>query len=1363
MATVSKPERQNLAQDHQRVRSPLQALRGYIRSYVTLEGAALCGLYLALWFWVGMVLDYGVFRLTALDWVDVLPWGLRLGVLIVLVSGLLATGAFVVVSRFLREFSDAAVALVLERRFPKLLGDRLITAVELSDPQQAEAYGYSAAMVKETIHEAAHRVAQVPVREVFDWKRLWMRGLLVVLTTLGIYLVCWGGVAAVRAVSSGPLRPEGGLTQLNTVSSLWFERNILLRDVLWPRQTRLEVVNYRDNERVAKDKTLPALRVRAWKYVIADRGTREGWRLLTWDDVGERAALFGAYVKAPEVWAPRDRERGLTADEVELWLNRFPFKKRGDGEGLPARWNIADEGATQEEGAELRQRALRWSDLTPDRLGKFPVPQLPAGEWDPLAYPMEAASLVSALAGQSLAPMVGVPGPALTRVMVGPQEVSLTVDVVEKQIPLRQKALPGPTKTALARRVALVKGLTDSLSAELAPRDAFAAALAQWENKPDRSTLRQKMEVALLAAQGKRADKEKAKAEAREAVAGFLATWDRSGLAEVESESKDLLRQSEQLTAVEMVFVHLTRYLELRETMNGVVARVGDAAHSRLLRKLVLPEQLELVYHAGKKDRKTNTMQRAGNNEYTGNFGTLQESVTFWARGGDYKTAEQTITVVENPKVDLLRSEEERPAYVYYRVADGQASELRGKRQAFNEVLLSVTAPDGSHAEVLAGTSLTLTAKTNKPIKSATLSTVLKVGAGKAHDLPVWGWARQMKSVSISASGKPVPGVKAAVGEVGHVVVLSVDDVAKEHQFKLSYVTAKGGVARSSMVSLAPSRGADKRVVGVEVTYDLELGENNSHLPIRIENVQQELAMTVAFVDEDNVPGSRVIRVTPVRDQAPAIREFSVDESVRTSKEGHVVTAKARLPFRARVQDDLGLARVRYAYTADRDDLKRKRKENEVFVRLGGVVLPTQGPATFWASAAALAAPYEVVLTPKHVELPLFDRTIHARKTEADGRLEFLTLATIEGLLPKKQANPFRVLLRQFSVEPDEWSLEQPPPPPVPPELAKDANDRERRDYDKRLEEFEREVREYPKAWTKWYDLSERRVDCVLLAPLFEYYDRTEKAWKKVQETDERKAQPRYEVKVWLEVEDTFAEGELKADGQPRPNTSRSNETFTFLVVSENELLARIGEEEEKKRDELRKTYLPLDEKQKDMGKLVSDLGPRTLDEETVASLAVRAGTLDTETLASGQKVAKDVLAVYQRILREMRLNQVSDKLTKKVHLSIVEPLSKICDDGGNFDTTRAAVQALQKELEDTKKGLPQRLAQGELKAKNAQMEMELLVRRLNEVLSAMQGISDINDLINILVKIERDEEAQARGLQKVLGDEIDNLVNPKK
>src|SRR5262249_30975809 len=155
----------------------------------------------------------------------------------------------------------------------------------------------------------------------------------------------------------------------------------------------------------------------------------------------------------------------------------------------------------------------------------------------------------------------------------------------------------------------------------------------------------------------------------------------------------------------------------------------------------------------------------------------------------------------------------------------------------------------------------------------------------------------------------------------------------------------------------------------------------------------------------------------------------------------------------------------------------------------------------------------------------------------------------------------------------------------------------------------------------------------------------------------------------WLEVEDTYAEGEVGPDGEPRPNVGRSNETFTFIVISENELLARIGEEEEKKRDELRKSYAPLDEKQKELDRLIEAVdgvgaewrqartkGEKEKEqiqkgiEDTVSSLSVRAGTLDTETVASAERVAKDVLAVYQKILREMRLNQCRADLTQKVH-----------------------------------------------------------------------------------------------------------------
>src|SRR5581483_12023553 len=108
-----------------------------------------------------------VFRLFHFDWVQETSWNVRCSVLVILLSGLLA-GAVTVLWRLFREFRDPALALVLERRFPHVLGDRLITAVELADPKKAAEIGYSPAMVQETIHEAAQRVEQLKIKEVFD-------------------------------------------------------------------------------------------------------------------------------------------------------------------------------------------------------------------------------------------------------------------------------------------------------------------------------------------------------------------------------------------------------------------------------------------------------------------------------------------------------------------------------------------------------------------------------------------------------------------------------------------------------------------------------------------------------------------------------------------------------------------------------------------------------------------------------------------------------------------------------------------------------------------------------------------------------------------------------------------------------------------------------------------------------------------------------------------------------------------------------------------------------------------------------------------------------------------------------------------
>lgn len=355
MATVVPPTAREREDARRRVRSPLERLRGTIRRYVSLEGATVLGLYLSLWFWIGLLLDYGLFRLFTFDWVQSTPRSFRATVLIAIVAGLLAAVVLSVFARLFREFRDSALALLLERRFPDLLGDRLITAVELSDTRRAAEQGYSVAMIEETVREAAGRVEKVPLNEIFDWRRLVRRAVLVGLLSLGLYLIVGGAFAAADAATDGRAA-LGGYSGLNQVAGIWFERNVLLRNTIWPRQSYLEIVSLKPGEGivVGRDSQPPALRVRALKYVIAGAPSRhavdayrawlkakgegdeaverrvrsfrhsppEGWRALTWFDLHDILPGAPPEDSLPAEWDARDRATGPTLDEIELRLDR---------------------------------------------------------------------------------------------------------------------------------------------------------------------------------------------------------------------------------------------------------------------------------------------------------------------------------------------------------------------------------------------------------------------------------------------------------------------------------------------------------------------------------------------------------------------------------------------------------------------------------------------------------------------------------------------------------------------------------------------------------------------------------------------------------------------------------------------------------------------------------------------------------------------------------------------------------------------------------------------------------------------------------------------------------------------------------
>ena len=111
MAVLTQPESGFNRKDVQRrVRHPLHILSSYIRQYVTLEGAAIAVIYLALWFWIGLALDWGTFALFGFDWIqelqsleqDQTELAVRLSLLIVLIAGLLAVVTLKVVFRLMR-------------------------------------------------------------------------------------------------------------------------------------------------------------------------------------------------------------------------------------------------------------------------------------------------------------------------------------------------------------------------------------------------------------------------------------------------------------------------------------------------------------------------------------------------------------------------------------------------------------------------------------------------------------------------------------------------------------------------------------------------------------------------------------------------------------------------------------------------------------------------------------------------------------------------------------------------------------------------------------------------------------------------------------------------------------------------------------------------------------------------------------------------------------------------------------------------------------------------------------------------------------------------------------------------------------
>lgn len=269
---------------------PLDRLRGTIRRYVVVEGLLAAAVFLAGWFAVALAVDFGLFKLFTWDWVLDAPRSVR-GVALVAVGVMLAALiALRIARRLAKELSYPALALVLERRYPKELGDRLITAVELADVEGHARYGYSGELIRQTIGEARERVARVPVNDVFNWRRL--RVMACVAVGLVVLVVAVGYAAFV--VATGSASPVRYGWRMAHVAGTFFDRNVLLQREPWPRRVHLELAGFDgDERRIGRDAQAPVVKARAYRWVIADAAAPMGWRPLAWGDLNDKLVEGG--------------------------------------------------------------------------------------------------------------------------------------------------------------------------------------------------------------------------------------------------------------------------------------------------------------------------------------------------------------------------------------------------------------------------------------------------------------------------------------------------------------------------------------------------------------------------------------------------------------------------------------------------------------------------------------------------------------------------------------------------------------------------------------------------------------------------------------------------------------------------------------------------------------------------------------------------------------------------------------------------------------------------------------------------------------------------------------------------------------
>jgi hypothetical protein len=1165
-----------------------------------------------------------------------------------------------VATRLFREFHDQHLALVLERRFPRQLADRLITAVELSDPQKAAEQGYSPAMVEKTIHDAAAEVEKLPVGQVFDWARLGRMAIRMLGVTAALYLLSASLFCMARAFSrpetdvAALLGPAGGCllaVALFAVSMLVWKGGarssgvaalIILAVALLFFQNLIPIVMVNKFIRMGHvfgewtgwGEVLPA-------SALISTLLLGGWilALVLIFQRGKAAALLGVLLIALLALGGAgclaagmrgtggDGLRGVndfhaasaTWADRNLWLKPLPWPRN-------AQLEIVEPAAPETyvgydaPNPPLRVRAYVY--LTADEdLQRWPTGWRPLLWQDVRQYVPDAPEAPADWTPRnpSLGLTVDEVETRLARLPVRRQGDGWEQRIGARWEPLAWDSLKAKVFTGEARDGGL---RMPELDGEWDPKalPVFGTAVIGLAPAPDLGPLT----AAVRAAAAR--------------PAHLKLTVD-----EVQGRLKQdafLKGREKDAAAVKPVLARLRRWVELEQALERLDGRLDDWELARKVRKLTLPQQL--VVRSWNDDGSNEmTIDKGADNEYSGAFSNLKVGhIQFQVRGEDFVTDTRRIDVLAAPTLTTLELIQEQPAYLFYRPLeqadpDRLGEGVRSRKQLFKAKNYGGYAGELVEVRVPAGTNVTIKATANKPLQSVRLT------PNKGAQMP-----RDPRDVRIFASDPNRPDDRDSFEE-------TYSDVRVEHSFTLTYVDIYG------------------------------------------------------------VTGKRQFKIRPIDDQPPELNEIKPHPAIRhVDKEGYMVTVDARVPFVGTIKDDHGLSKVRYAYSMERIDAG-----NLVSVEALGLVAMAKGqmaqagcglPALTLAVAGGVEAkkPIAPLVNLKggvqYRPLPLFE----ARLSEESERAP--RPALVADLLRTPADDPYRgdALVKAFSLSPDEWD---PSDQPMKPLLC---------------------------------DFPIYQLKNALGKPL------------KVKEGEG--LQPRYRMLLWVEALDTDVDSDKERDGRPRPHLGKSKDNFPFVIVSEKELLIEIGKQEEKIFANLEKVLGELKKVEAKLNELDRDLQQGDPREFNAAALGAKAARLEDflNALDKGLKECSDEgLEPYKLILEEMKLNQVDPEMNgirKKVKDTVVDPLTRLTNsEDGNFKKTLESINVLGRELGKGKTAPGGNQAAVKEASKTARKEMEDLVKGLNKILGSMQGLIDIKNLIEILQRLEKDEQQEYEEYKK--------------